>query len=105
MCMTKAEVESRINEIRSLKMLKEETESAIKALELEVIQFLSETEECKTTDKKGKEILQFIGSDCKVTYAEQTRETLDKEAVKNLLSEEDFESVRKESRFNVLRIK
>lgn len=105
MCITKKEVESRINEIRSLKTLKEETENAIKALEMEVIQFLSETEECKTTDKKGKEILQYIGSDFKATYAEQTRETLDKEAVKNLLSEADFNSVRKESSFKVLRIK
>ena len=105
MCITRKEVESRINEIRSLKTLKEETENAIKALELEIIEFLSETEECKTTDKKGKEILQYIGSDFKATYAEQIRETLDKEAVKSLLTTEEFNSVRKESCFKVLRIR
>ena len=105
MCITKKEVENRINEIRSLKTLKEETEATIRALEQEVIQFLSETEECKSTDKKGKEVFQYIGSDFKATYSEQARETLDKEAIKNLLSEADFNSIRKEIFFKVLRIR
>lgn len=70
-----------------------------------MITFLQETEECKTTDKNGKEILQYIGSDYKATYSEQTRETVDKDAVKKILSEEEFDKVRKESHFNVLRIK
>lgn len=105
MCIAKSELEMKVHEIKSLKMLKEETENAIKALELEVIGFLQETEECKTTDKNGKEILQYIGSDYKATYSEQTRETVDKDAVKKILSEEEFDKVRKESRFNVLRIK
>lgn len=105
MCIVKSELENKIHEIKSLKMLKEETENAIKALELEVITFLQETEECKTTDKNGKEILQFIGSDYKATYSEQTRETVDKEEVKKILSTEEYEKVRKESHFNVLRIK
>lgn len=105
MCIAKSELEMKVHEIKSLKMLKEETENAIKALELEVIGFLQETEECKTTDKNGKEILQYIGSDYKATYSEQTRKTVDKDAVKKILSEEEFDKVRKESRFNVLRIK
>lgn len=105
MCIVKSELENKIHEIKSLKMLKEETENAIKALEMEVIEFLQETEECKTKDKNGKEVLQFIGSDYKATYSEQVRETVDKEAVKKILSTEDFEKVRKESHFNVLRIK
>lgn len=105
MCIVKSELENKIHEIKSLKMLKEETENAIKALELEVITFLQETEECKTTDKSGKEILQYIGSDYKATYSEQTRETVDKDAVKKILSTEEYEKVRKESHFNVLRIK
>lgn len=104
-CIVKSELENKIHEIKSLKMLKEETENAIKALELEVITFLQETEECKTTDKNGKEVLQYIGSDYKATYSEQTRETLDKEEVKKILSTEEYEKVRKESHFNVLRIK
>lgn len=105
MCIAKSQLEIKVHEIKSLKMLKEETENAIKALELEVIGFLQATEECKTTDKNGKEILQYIGSDYKATYSEQTRETVDKDAVKKILSEEEFDKVRKESRFNVLRIK
>lgn len=105
MCIVKSELENKIHEIKSLKMLKEETENAIKALEMEVIEFLQETEECKTKDKNGKEVLQFIGSDYKATYSEQVRETVDKEAVKNILSTEEYEKVRKESHFNVLRIK
>lgn len=72
---------------------------------MEIIEFLQETEECKTKDKNGKEILRYIGSDYKATYSEQVRENVDKEAVKKILSTEDFEKVRKESHFNVLRIK
>lgn len=90
---------------QKLENIKEETENTIKALEFEVITFLQETEECKTTDKNGKEILQYIGSDYKATYSEQVRETIDKEAVKKILSTEEFEKVRKESHFNVLRIR
>lgn len=105
MCIAKNELNSKVAEIRSLKTLKEETENAIKALEHEVINFLDETEECEAVDKKGNPIRLFIGPDYKLTYAEQTRETVDKEAVKDLLSVEDFEKVRKESRFGVLRIK
>lgn len=44
MCILKSELEKKVQEIRSLKTLREETENAIKALELEVITFLQETE-------------------------------------------------------------
>lgn len=40
MCIARTELENKVHEIKSLKMLKEETENAIKALELEVITFL-----------------------------------------------------------------
>ena len=39
---------------------KEEVEQNITALEREVITFLQETEDCKTTNKKGKEILSNV---------------------------------------------
>ena len=69
MCIVKSELENKIHEIKSLKMLKEETENAIKALEMEVIEFLQETEECKTKDKNGKEILQFKSREVKYISA------------------------------------
>lgn len=105
MSITKIELNQKVAEIRSLKALKEETENTISALEHEVIAFLEENEECEATDKKGKPIRQYIGADYKATYAEQTRETVNKEEVKKLLSAEDFEKVRTESHFKVLRIK
>lgn len=105
MCMTKEELNKAITDLRGLKALKEETESEIRETERKIIEFLSETEECKTTDKNGKEVLQYIGTDYKATYSMQTREGVNKDAVKELLNEEEFESVKTECTFGVLRIK
>lgn len=105
MCITKKELEKKVEEIRSLKALKEQTEQEIKSLENEVIAFLVETEECKTTDKKGNPILQYIGTDYKATYAERSRENVNKEKVKAILSKEEFEKVLSKSHYNVLTIK
>ena len=105
MCMTKSELEKKVAELRSLKALKEETESGIREAERAIIEFLNETEECEAIDNKGKPIRQYIGTDYKATYSMQTRENISKEAVKNLLNEEQFASVRTESTFGVLRIK
>lgn len=104
MCMTIKEMNNAMEEIKSLKMLKEETEDAIKALERKVIEFLEETEECQTTDKKGNPILKFIGNSRKATYSWSSRETVDKEEVRKLLNEEEYQQVSKVSTFPVLRI-
>jgi len=105
MCITIQETNKTMEEIQSLKRLKEETEASISALERKVIDFLVENEdEYKTTNKNGKPILQFIGNICKATYSEQSRETVDKAEVKKLLSDEDYQKVSKISNFNVLRI-
>ena len=104
MCMTIKEMNNAMEEIKSLKMLKEETEDAIKALERKVIEFLEETEECQATDKKGNPILKFIGNSRKATYSWSSRETVDKEEVKKLLNEEEYQQVSKVSTFPVLRI-
>ena len=104
MCMTVKEMNETMEEIKSLKMLKEETEDAIKALERKVIEFLEETEGCQTTDKKGNPVLKFVGNSRKATYAWQSRETVDKEAVKELLDDEDYQKVSKVSSYLVLRI-
>lgn len=78
MCITVAAMNEKMAEVQGLKRLKEETEDAIKALEREIIEFLTENEaDCKTTNKSGKEILQFIGSVHKATLSDQTRETVD----------------------------
>lgn len=108
MCMTAETIKTineKMEEIQTLKRLKEETESAISALEREVINFLIENEEdCKTTNKSGKEILQFIGSVHKANYSEQSRETVNKEEVKKILSDEQYQKVSKVSTYKVLRI-
>lgn len=105
MCMTKNELNKTVEELRSLKTLKEETEQEIRMLENRIIEFLNETEECEAVDKNGKPIRQYIGTDYKATYSMQTRENVNKEAVKNLLNDEQFASVRTESTFGVLRIR
>lgn len=108
MCMTMEEVKE-MNEtmeaIQEWKRVKEEAEANITALNMKAIEFLTKNEdECKTTNKKGKEILQYIGNICKATLSEQERETVDKAEVKKLLSKEDYQKISKTSIYPVLRI-
>ena len=105
MCLTKTELAEAIEDLRSYKTLKEEAEAKIRETERKIVEFLNETEECATTDKKGNPIRQYIGTDYKATYSMQIREGVNKEAVKNILSPEQFASVRTESSFGVLRVK
>ena len=105
MCKTVKEADAIMAEIQSMKRLKEETEEAISALERDLIGFLMENEEeYKTQNKQGKDIIKFIGSVHKATYAEQSRETVDKAEVKKLLSDEDYQKVSNVSTYKVLRI-
>ena len=104
MCMSVQEMNATMDEIKELKLLKEQTEDAIKELELKVINFLEETEECQTVDKKGNPVLKFIGNSRKATYSWTSRESVDKEEVKKLLNEEDYQKVSKVSTYPVLRI-
>ena len=91
MCIAVNELDKRVTEVRSLKALKEETENAIKALERDIIEFMTE-----------KELTENIGTDYKTTYKPQTRTTLDRERLTNDLgSLTDYEKV---TTFNVLRI-
>lgn len=105
MCITRAELNKTVSELKSLKMLKEETEAEIRALENSIIEFLNDTEECETTDKKGKPIRQYIGTDYKAIYSMQTRENVKKEEVKKLLTDKQYEQCIFKSSFGVLRIK
>lgn len=66
MCMTKTELNKVVEELRSLKTLKNETEQQIRELESGIIEFLNETVECETVDKNGKPIKQYIGTDTRL---------------------------------------
>lgn len=93
MCMTKQELEKKVNELRSLKALKEELENEVKAAEQEVIAYMNENQiDTEITDT------------AKITYKPQTRTTLDKEKLSEILGE-DLKPFEKVSTFNVLRIK
>ena len=105
MCITVEALNEKMAEIQSLKRLREETDENIKALEREVIDFLTENKEtCTTKNSKGKDVLKFIGNVHKATYSETERETVDKGEVKKLLSAEDYQKVSKISIYSVLRI-
>lgn len=105
MCCTTEEMNKTMETIQEWKRIKEEAENNISKLNLKAIEYLTENEEeCKTTNKKGKEILQYIGNICKATLSEMERETVDKEEVKKLLSKEDYQKVSKVSRFKMLKV-
>lgn len=93
MCMTKQELEKKVNELRSLKALKEELENEVKAAEQEVIAYMNE-----------KQIDTEITDSAKITYKPQTRTVLDKDKLSEILGE-DLKPFEKVSTFNVLRIK
>ena len=91
MSITTIELNSRVAELRSLKALKEETELAIKALEMDIITFLT-----------GNDLAEYIGTDYKATYKTQSRTALDKDKLVNDFGNlKDYEKV---TTFNVLRI-
>lgn len=93
MCMTKTELENKVQELRSLKIMKEELENEVKAVEHEIIFYLNE-----------KGIDTEITNTAKITYKIQTRTTLDKEKLADILGD-DLKPFEKTTSFNVLRIK
>ena len=104
MCMTIKEMNEAMEQIKEWKLLKEQAEDNISALNMKVIEFLNETEDCEAIDKKGNPIRKFIGISRKATLSVQERETVDKAEVKKLLSAEDYRKVSKVSTYPVLRI-
>lgn len=93
MCITRAELEKKIEELRSLKALKEETENELKALEYEVISYMRENE-----------LTEEITNTAKITYKPQSRTTLDKEKLTEVLGD-DLKPFEKVTTYSVLRIK
>ena len=93
MCMTKTELETKVNELRSLKAMKEELESEVRAVETEIISYMTE-----------KGIDTEITDTAKITYKPQSRTSLDKEKLAEVLGD-DLKPFEKVTSYNVLRIK
>ena len=93
MCSKKVELESKVQELRSLKALKEETENELKAIEREIISYMVENGiDTEITDT------------AKITYKPQSRTTLDKEKLTEILGD-DLKPFEKTTTYNVLRVK
>ena len=92
MCMTKKELENKINELRSLKALQRETADVANAIEVEIIDYMKENNlDTEITDTAT------------VTYKSQTRRTLDKKRLEEDLGDlTDYEKV---TTYSVLRVK
>lgn len=90
MCITRNELEKKIEELRSLKALKEETENELKALEHEVISYMTENE-----------LTEEITNNAKITYKPQSRTTLDKAKLTEVLGD-DLKSYEKVTTYSVL---
>lgn len=93
MCIKKVELESKVQELRSLKTLKEETENELKAIEREIIAYMVENGiDTEITDT------------AKITYKPQSRTSLDKEKLTEILGD-DLKPFEKTTTYNVLRVK
>ena len=93
MCMTKKELNQKVQELRTLKAMAEELTNEVKGIEREIIEYM--TENAIDTE---------ITEDAKITYKPQSRTTLDKEKLTEILGE-DLKPFEKVTSFNVLRIK
>ena len=91
MCISKNELEAKVQELRSLKALKEETENELRAIERGIINYMTENE--KDTE---------ITDTAKITFKEQVRATLDKKRLEEDLG--SLEEYTKVTKYNVLRI-
>ncbi|MCX4379429.1 MAG: hypothetical protein OSJ61_25245 [Lachnospiraceae bacterium] len=74
--MTINEMNETMKAIKEWEKVKEEAEANITSLKVKAIEFLQETEDCETVDKKGNPIRRFIGTLFKATYSPQERERL-----------------------------
>ena len=93
MAITKKELESKVQDYRSLKAMKEELEDELRAVEHSIIDYMTE-------NGIDTEITDTV----KITYKPQSRTTLDKEKLADILAD-DLKPFEKVSFFNVLRVK
>lgn len=92
MCMTKKELEAKVEEIRKYKAMAEEASNIQKALEQEIISYMNENN-----------LTEEFTDSAKITYKEQTRETLDKKRLEADLG--SLAEYTKTTTYSVLRIK
>ena len=93
MCIKKVELERKVQELRSLKALKEETENELKAVERQIISYMVENGiDTEITDT------------AKITYKPQSRTSLDKDKLTEILGD-DLKPFEKTTTYNVLRVK
>lgn len=93
MCIDKKTLEEKVQEIRKYKAMAEEASNIQKALEAEVISYMKENAlEKEVTDSAV------------ITYKQQSRTTLDKEKLTEVLGD-DLKPFEKVTSYNVLRIK
>jgi uncharacterized protein YlxW (UPF0749 family) len=93
MCISKSELEEKVQDLRSLKAMKEELENEVKSAEHEVISYMTENGiDTEITDS------------AKITYKPQSRTTLDKVKLTEILGD-DLKPFEKTTSYNVLRIK
>ena len=76
MCISKVELEKKVQELRGLKAMKEELENEVKAVEHQIIEYMTE-------NKLDKEVT----DSAVISYKAQTRETLDKKRLEEDLLE------------------
>ena len=93
MCIAKSELENRVQNLRKLKTMKEELENEIHFVEHEIIEYMKENE----LDTE-------ITASAKITYKPQSRTTLDKKRLLEVLGD-DLKPFEKTTYYNVLRIK
>lgn len=89
----KAELEKKVNELRSLKVMSEELQNELKSVEREVIDYMTENN-----------LTEEITDTAKITYKQQSRTTLDKEKLTDILGD-DLKPYEKTTSYKVLRIK
>lgn len=93
MCCTKKELSQKVEELRGLKAMKEELENEVREVEREIISYMKENGiDTEITDT------------AKITYKAQTRTSLDKAKLTEILGD-DLKPYEKTTSYNVLRIK
>ena len=90
MCIAKKDLEKKVQELRSLKTMKEEIENELKAID-SIIEYMTE-------HKIGTEYT----SDATITYKPQNRTTLDKDKLAEILGD-DLKPFEKTTSFNVFK--
>lgn len=93
MCINKTELTKKIEEIRKYKAMAEEAANIQKSLEAEVIAYMNEND-----------ITEEFTDNAKITYKPQSRTTLDKNKLIDILGE-DLNPYMTVTSYNVLRIK